>query len=127
MTNQFTNNKKISALLYMLVGLFSLLIFLKNAWVTEDAFIILRSVDQFLLGHGFRWNPHERVQVYTSPLWYLLIIASTFFCKTLYYSRCHRDFLTLPHQGWSIRWYICCWQLLYCFTCATAPLKTVIG
>ena len=84
MTNQFTNNKKISALLYMLVGLFSLLIFLKNAWVTEDAFIILRSVDQFLLGHGFRWNPHERVQVYTSPLWYLLIIASTFFCKTLY-------------------------------------------
>jgi arabinofuranosyltransferase len=69
---------------YLLGSLFSLLLFLKNAWVAEDAFIILRSVDQFLLGNGFRWNPHERVQVYTSPLWYLLIIASTAFCKTLY-------------------------------------------
>lgn len=84
MMNRFTNNKNLTIALYALVSTFSLLIFLKNAWVAEDAFIILRSVDQFLLGHGFRWNPHERVQVYTSPLWYLLIIASTAFCKTLY-------------------------------------------
>ena len=84
MISRLTNNKFFTAALYLLIGSFSLLIFLKNAWVAEDAFIILRSVDQFLLGHGFRWNPHERVQVYTSPLWYLLIIASTTFCKTLY-------------------------------------------
>lgn len=84
MINNIANNKKFTFALYLLTGIFSLLLFVKNAWVAEDAFIILRSVDQFLLGNGFRWNPHERVQVYTSPLWYLLIIASTTFCKTLY-------------------------------------------
>lgn len=84
MISSLANNKKLAIALYALTGLFSVMLFLKNAWVAEDAFIILRSVDQFLLGHGFRWNPHERVQVFTSPLWYLLIIASTSFCKTLY-------------------------------------------
>ena len=77
-------NKHARWALYALVSAFSLSLFLKNAWVAEDAFIILRSVEQFLAGHGFRWNPHERVQVFTSPLWYLLIIASTVFCKMLY-------------------------------------------
>ncbi|HQQ63900.1 MAG TPA: hypothetical protein PLF22_10040 [Pseudomonadales bacterium] len=70
--------------IYALLGACSILLFLKNAWVAEDAFIILRSVDQFLHGHGFRWNPQDRTQVYTSPLWFLLVIASTLFCKTLY-------------------------------------------
>ncbi len=77
-------DKRLQQVLYVLVGTCSVFLFLKNAWLAEDSFIILRSVDQFLAGHGFRWNPHERVQVFTSPLWYLLIIASTAFCKTLY-------------------------------------------
>lgn len=70
--------------LYWLVGLFSLLLFLKNAWVAEDCFILLRSVDQFLHGNGFRWNPHERVQVYTSPLWFLAVVLTTGISKNLY-------------------------------------------
>lgn len=72
------------ALLYTSLAAFSIFLFLKNAWVAEDSFIILRSVDQFLHGHGFRWNPQDRTQAYTSPLWFLLIITSTVFCKTLY-------------------------------------------
>jgi len=84
MIESLARNKPLVMALYLLTGVFSLVLFLKNAWIAEDAFIILRSVEQFLLGHGFRWNPHERVQVFTSPLWYLLIIASTAFCKTLY-------------------------------------------
>lgn len=84
MSSSLFQRRSIATATYVLASLFSVLLFLKNAWVAEDAFIILRSVDQFLLGHGFRWNPHERVQVFTSPLWYLLIIASTAFCKTLY-------------------------------------------
>ena len=45
-------------------------VFLKNYWVSEDAYLNFRSVDQLLQGHGPIWNPHERVQVFTSPLWY---------------------------------------------------------
>jgi hypothetical protein len=70
--------------LYWLLGIFSVFLFLKNMWVAEDAYIILRTVDQFLHDNGFRWNPHERTQTYTSPLWFLLIIATTAICKNLY-------------------------------------------
>ena len=80
------NNPKLHIALYWLIGFFSVFLFLKNAWVAEDAFITLRSVDQFLHGNGFRWNQHERTQVYTSPLWFLFIIAATFFSKTLYFN-----------------------------------------
>ncbi len=78
------HNYRRDQLIYILFGGFSILLFLKNAWVAEDAFIILRTVDQFLHGNGFRWNPHERTQAYTSPLWFLLIIASTGLGKALY-------------------------------------------
>lgn len=47
-------------------------IFLKNAWITEDAYINFRSIEQLYAGNGPIWNPGERVQVYTSPLWYIL-------------------------------------------------------
>ena len=50
-----------------------LLVFLKNAWVSEDAYILFRSIEQFVAGNGPRWNPHERVQVFTGPLWFWLL------------------------------------------------------
>jgi arabinofuranosyltransferase len=59
------------ALLVFLV-LYGLLI---NAWVSEDAYITLRSTEQLLAGNGPRWNPHERVQAYTHPLWFWLLCA----------------------------------------------------
>lgn len=45
------------------------------AWVTEDAYITFRVLDNFYNGYGLRWNVHERVQVYTHPLWMLLLLA----------------------------------------------------
>ncbi|HKP60304.1 MAG TPA: hypothetical protein VJV78_26445 [Polyangiales bacterium] len=59
-----------------LVCLVLALVFLKNYWVSEDAYLNLRSVDQLLSGHGPIWNPHERVQVFTSPLWFWLEAGS---------------------------------------------------
>jgi hypothetical protein len=84
MIQKITDNKPFQLALYCLVGAFSLLLFLKNAWIAEDAFIILRTADQFMHGHGFRWNPQERAQAYTSPLWFLLIIVSTCISNSLY-------------------------------------------
>lgn len=71
-------------LIFIALAVFSGFLCLKNMWVAEDAFITLRTVEQFLHGNGFRWNPHDRTQVYTSPLWFLCIIATTVFSKTLY-------------------------------------------
>lgn len=58
--------------------------FLKNAWVSEDAYIIFRSIEQLFAGHGPVWNPHERVQVFTSPLWFWVLALGRWFSSDLY-------------------------------------------
>ena len=42
-----------------------------KAWVTDDAYITFRVVENFVHGNGPNWNVGERVQVYTHPLWML--------------------------------------------------------
>lgn len=43
-----------------------------TAWVCDDAYITFRSVDNAVQGHGLVYNPGERVQAYTHPLWMFL-------------------------------------------------------
>ncbi len=50
-------------------------VFLKNAWVADDAWIVFRSLEQVFAGNGPVWNPHERVQAFTSPLWFGLLLV----------------------------------------------------
>ncbi len=49
--------------------------YVRTAAVTEDAFITFRVIDNALHGYGPVWNAGERVQVYTHPLWALLLLA----------------------------------------------------
>jgi len=58
--------------LFFLV-LFFLFILLRTAWISDDAFLTIRSVDNFVNGYGLRWNILERVQIYTHPLWMFLL------------------------------------------------------
>src|SRR5450432_1921923 len=44
-----------------------------NAWCGDDPYITLRTVDNAIKGYGLTWNPYERVQVFTDPLWALLL------------------------------------------------------
>ena len=46
----------------------------RNAWCSDDSFISMRVVDNFVNGYGLVWNPGERVQVFTHPLWLLILI-----------------------------------------------------
>ena len=59
---------------------------IRNAWISEDAYITLRTVDNFIHGYGLTWNPGERVQTYTHPLWMLLLSAIYYFTHEVYYS-----------------------------------------
>lgn len=54
-----------------------LYVFWKNAWASDDSFITMRVVDNFVNGYGLRWNVAERVQVFTHPLW--LFVLSLFY------------------------------------------------
>lgn len=44
-----------------------------SAWVCDDALITSRTIDQLLHGHGLRFNPAERVQAFTHPLWLFVV------------------------------------------------------
>ena len=57
------------------VGLLALLVVL-TAWLGDDCYFTLRSVDNLLHGHGAVWNVGERVQAYTHPLWMLVLTAA---------------------------------------------------
>lgn len=57
----------------ILSWVFALLV-LANSWVSDDAFISFRTVDNFVNGYGLRYNVVERVQTYTNPLLVILMI-----------------------------------------------------
>lgn len=48
----------------------------RTAWVSDDAYITFRTVDNFVHGYGLVWNVGERVQSYTHPLWMVLFTAA---------------------------------------------------
>jgi arabinofuranosyltransferase len=48
-----------------------------NAWVSDDAYITFRVVENVLRGKGVVWNPGERVMVYTHPLWLALLLPTS--------------------------------------------------
>lgn len=59
--------------LWIITLLVLLAVYFKNAWVSDDGFIIFRSIEQLFEGNGPRWNPHERIQTFTSPLWFVVL------------------------------------------------------
>jgi len=48
----------------------------RSAWLSDDAFITLRTCDNALSGYGLRWNISERVQTFTHPLWMVVLLAT---------------------------------------------------
>jgi arabinofuranosyltransferase len=71
-------------LLVALLGAVFFVIVLRIAWVGDDAYITFRTVDNFVNGYGPRWNPGERVQTYTHPLWMLLVTAGYALCRNVF-------------------------------------------
>jgi arabinofuranosyltransferase len=61
-------------------------VFLANAWIGDDAYITFRVVDNFVKGYGLTFNPDERVQAYTHPLWMLLLSAAYAVTSNLFYT-----------------------------------------
>jgi len=71
-------------LLFLLSLAIAIFVFLKNAWVGEDSYIVFRSIEQLFSGNGPIWNPHERVQVFTSPLWFIVLALARIFSHDVY-------------------------------------------
>ena len=65
---------------------FYAVILLRTAWISDDAYITLRTVDNFVNGYGLRWNVVERVQSFTHPLWLILITLPYFVTREPFYT-----------------------------------------
>lgn len=74
-----------AAVVTLLIVLF-LTLLIRTAWISDDAYITFRTVDNFLHGYGLRWNVAERVQSYTHPLWMMLIAVAHFGTGEPYYA-----------------------------------------
>jgi len=51
---------------------------IRTSWVSDDAIITFRSLENFLHGYGPVFNIGERVQTFTHPLWFLIQAAANF-------------------------------------------------
>lgn len=49
-----------------------------RAWITDDAYITFRHIANLHAGFGPVFNPGERVQGFSHPLWFLLLAAGSF-------------------------------------------------
>lgn len=70
---------------YFLLLLF-VVVLIRNAWVSDDAYITFRVVENFLSGYGLTYNPFVRVQAYTHPAWMLLLSGLYFLERVLFSS-----------------------------------------
>jgi arabinofuranosyltransferase len=84
-SNSILNIKKDpKIILRWLMVVFVFFVILNRAWMSDDAYITLRTVDNFINGYGLTWNVNERVEVYTHPLWMLLLSFFYFFTNEAY-------------------------------------------
>ncbi|MSR40057.1 MAG: hypothetical protein EXS02_14620 [Planctomycetes bacterium] len=57
-----------------------------SAWISDDALVTFRTVENFVAGDGMRWNLADRTQTATHPLWVLLLSAARWCTGELYYT-----------------------------------------
>ena len=76
-------NKNKKYFLFLFIGLY-LITIIKTAWLSDDAYITFRAVDNFINGHGLTWNTIERVQAFTNPLWMFAVSFFYFFTREIY-------------------------------------------
>jgi arabinofuranosyltransferase len=61
-------------------------VFLANHWMGDDAYITYRVVWNFVHGYGLTFNPDERVQAYTHPLWMLVMSAAHLLTREFFFT-----------------------------------------
>jgi arabinofuranosyltransferase len=58
----------------------------KTAWLSDDAYITLRTIRNFVAAQSLTYNLGERVQAYTHPLWMFVLLLFYFFTREAYHT-----------------------------------------
>lgn len=67
-----------------LITLVFFAVLIRTAWISDDAYITLRTVLNVTHGYGLTFNVAERVQTFTHPLWMLLITVVYMVVQNVY-------------------------------------------
>ena len=88
MTGTTTTDPRARAAGWALGGLLCLyaVVLLRTAWLSDDAYITFRTIDNWIHGYGLRWNVAERVQTCTHPLWMFLHAGLYALSGEIYYT-----------------------------------------
>jgi arabinofuranosyltransferase len=86
MDTERLNNPSITRIVQVMLILLFVVTLIRTAWVNDDAYITLRTVDNFVHGYGLTWNPGERVQAYTHPLWMFLLSSLYALTREAYFT-----------------------------------------
>ena len=108
--------KKVSYLFFAVFLFVYVFIVLRNGWLCDDAYISLRTVDNFVNGFGLTWNVAERVQAFTHPLWILLIIPL--------YALTHEVYFTVMIISLALSLAAVAW---FAFRLSTSSWSTIAG
>ena len=76
-------SKLLLGIISILLVLFIFWIILQNAWISDDAYITFRVIENFIAGYGPNFNIGERVQVFTHPLWMVLLAGEYYVFRHL--------------------------------------------
>ena len=69
------------------------MICLRNAWMCDDAFLSLRTLENWVSGVGLSWNPGVRVQAYSHPLWLFFLAVPYVVTREPYFTTLALSFL----------------------------------
>jgi len=81
-----TNNLFLTYFWRIFLLLLFVFILARTAWLSDDAYITFRTIDNFINGYGLTWNIAERVQTYTHPLWMFLLSGLYYFTREIYFT-----------------------------------------
>jgi arabinofuranosyltransferase len=96
-------------------------IFLANSWTGDDAFISYRAGWNLINGYGFTYNPAERVQAFTNPLWTAVLAGCALVSGEFFYTAQLMSWLC----GVTVLWLICRHTLHW--TAAVASLLVLLS
>lgn len=86
-TRNLITDRQIYSRLIVAASLMLLLsILIRTAWLSDDAFISLRTLDNWVNGLGLTWNPPYRVQAFTHPLWLFVLAPFYYFTREPFYT-----------------------------------------
>jgi arabinofuranosyltransferase len=62
------------------------ILLLRTAWLSDAAYLTLRTVEHAATGFGLRWNVADRVQVYDHPLWLAVLAGGRLLSGETYFT-----------------------------------------